>query len=62
MKVKVDKDTCIGCGLCVSICPEVFAFGEDDKAEAKAAPSPETESSVQDAVSGCPVGAISEDV
>lgn len=31
MKAIVDKDTCIGCGLCVSTCPEVFKM-EDDKA------------------------------
>ena len=29
---KVDKDTCIGCGLCPSICPEVFEMQDDGKA------------------------------
>ena len=24
MKAAVDKDTCIACGLCPSICPECF--------------------------------------
>ncbi|EGT5236377.1 ferredoxin, partial [Clostridioides difficile] len=24
MKANVNQDTCIGCGLCPSICPEVF--------------------------------------
>ncbi|NFF31098.1 ferredoxin, partial [Clostridium botulinum] len=27
-----DQDTCIGCGLCPSICPEVFDMGDDGKA------------------------------
>ncbi|MBU3804700.1 MAG: ferredoxin, partial [Candidatus Cellulosilyticum pullistercoris] len=29
MKAFVDKDTCIGCGLCPSICPDVFAMDDD---------------------------------
>ncbi|MBO4555104.1 MAG: ferredoxin, partial [Clostridia bacterium] len=24
MRAAVDKDLCIGCGFCVSCCPEVF--------------------------------------
>ena len=27
MKAVVDQDTCIGCGLCPSICEEVFEIG-----------------------------------
>lgn len=30
MKAFVDKETCIGCGLCPSICPDVFAMDDDD--------------------------------
>ena len=29
MKISIDKDKCIKCGLCASICPDVFSFGED---------------------------------
>ena len=34
MKAFVDKDACISCGLCTSLCPEVFIMSEDGKAVA----------------------------
>ena len=34
MKPVVDKDTCIACGLCPSICPECFDMEDDGKAGA----------------------------
>ena len=34
MKAVVDKEICIGCGLCPSICPEVFSMDDDDLAVA----------------------------
>ena len=40
MKTTVDKDLCLGCGLCVDICPEVFQM-EEDKAVAKAEQVPQ---------------------
>jgi ferredoxin len=29
MKVTVDPDLCIGCGVCESACPEVFRLADD---------------------------------
>lgn len=61
-KVKVNKDVCIGCGLCVSTVPEVFEFGDDGKAQASAGPvTAANEGTVNDALASCPVGAIVED-
>lgn len=40
MNASVDKDTCIGCGLCPSICPSVFEMDDDGKAVAKNNPVP----------------------
>lgn len=58
MRAIVDKDTCIGCGLCPDTCPEVFEMN-GDKAEVKADPVPAAaEESCRDAASQCPVEAI----
>ena len=58
MKANVDQDACIGCGLCVQICPEVFKM-EGDKAVGYVAVVPkESEGPCNEAVDGCPVTAI----
>lgn len=60
MKAEVDKDTCIGCGLCPSICEAVFELEDDGKAVAKVNPvPPENEDEAKDAAESCPVDAIS---
>lgn len=60
MRAKVDKDLCIGCGFCVSCCPEVFRQDGNERAETYADTTDETKDAVQDAIDGCPVCAISE--
>ncbi|MFA5358271.1 MAG: ferredoxin [Patescibacteria group bacterium] len=60
MKVLVDKDKCIGCGSCVSVCPEVFELSANGKAEIKTGADLEAhKDKVQEAVDVCPVQAIS---
>jgi len=55
----VNPDLCIGCGLCVSLVPEVFRIGEQGLSEAYAeTPADKIEDVVQ-AVDSCPVKAIS---
>lgn len=31
MKVHIDREGCIGCGVCEALCPEVFKLVEDGK-------------------------------
>ncbi len=60
MRAVVDKDTCISCGLCVSTVPEVFEMDDDGKAVAVSDTTEENKESVQEAIDGCPVDAISD--
>jgi len=55
MKISIDKEACIGCGACESICPSVFVM-KDDKAVAKKKES--DDKCVKDATDSCPVNAI----
>jgi ferredoxin len=58
MKVRVDGDLCIACGLCVDVCPDVFEL-KDDKARVKVETVPvNSEQCAKEAVSDCPVDAI----
>ncbi|ADG83213.1 4Fe-4S ferredoxin [Thermincola ferriacetica] len=62
MKVKVYEDLCVSCGQCISICPDVFEWGDDDKAVAKIEEVPaDQESLAHEAVEGCPTAAIKEE-
>jgi ferredoxin len=63
MKANVDKATCIGCGLCPKVCPDVFNMYTDDddrKAKVIAQEIPKTSvDSADEAKDNCPVDAIS---
>jgi len=53
--VKVDKEKCIGCGLCESMCPEVFKIGSDGKSSVK---NPKGKCNLKEVADSCPVQAI----
>lgn len=61
MRAYVDQETCIGCGLCTSICPEVFQLNDEGKAEAIADTTDENHDAVMEAIDNCPVSAIREE-
>jgi ferredoxin len=59
MKAYVDQETCIGCGLCPSVCEEVFELGDDGKAHTIVEEVPDScNDSAKDAEENCPVDAI----
>lgn len=69
MKVKVNKDACIGCGACAAICDEVFEINDEGLSEVKVEEEnkekeefvgvkEELQDEVRDAADSCPTGAI----
>lgn len=59
MHAYVHRETCIQCGLCPSVCPEVFSILPGESAQAITEPVPqEYLAAAQEAADSCPVGAI----
>jgi ferredoxin len=62
MKVKVDENSCIGCGACAAACPKVFELADEGYAKAKVEEVPaEDVETCKEAMEGCPVAAIQEE-
>lgn len=62
MKVKVNKDACIGCGACAAICDEVFELNDEGLSTVKVdTVSKDNEDSAKEAIESCPTGAIVEE-
>lgn len=56
-KLSVNKEACIGCGLCNATYPEAFQFDDEGKAEVVGEVE---EGVVAEVIGSCPVGAIEE--
>jgi ferredoxin len=55
MSIKVDDNKCIGCGLCVNMCPKTFKINSSGKSEVV---SNQDEDCARNAANSCPVDAI----
>jgi len=58
LKVFIENDACIGCGLCVSLCSDVFKMNDSGKSEVKKNNFVGLESEVKQCAESCPVNAI----
>ncbi len=56
-KLYVNKEACIGCGVCVATDPEHFDFGDDGLSEVISEENIDTEN-VKNAMASCPTNAI----
>lgn len=56
MKVTVDASTCVGCGLCEQVCPDVFKLGDDNIAHVLSGKCESCD--LNEVASQCPVEAI----
>lgn len=58
MLATVEEARCVGCGMCVDVCPQIFSFTEMHRAQGGCIP-PEDLDDALDAALDCPVAAIS---
>lgn len=61
MDVTIDRDGCIGCGMCAATCPDVFRIADDGLAEVYTEPTKDVEGAVHEAAESCPVEVIHVD-
>ena len=62
MKVIIDQEACIGCGMCAGNCPEVFQLNIEGKSEIK--PDVDLEQfkeQIIEAISNCPMMAVRQE-
>ena len=59
MKVKVDRDKCIGCGACTALVPEVFKIEDGlSKEKVEEINDKKLEERIREAAETCPASAI----
>jgi ferredoxin len=56
--LNVNQEKCVGCGLCVNMCPESFKMNEEGKSEVI---NQEVNVCAKEAAASCPVSAIEID-
>jgi ferredoxin len=57
MKIFLDEDKCIGCGVCCQVCPDVFSLNEATGVT-RILRSDTAEACVKEAEESCPVSCI----
>jgi ferredoxin len=56
-KILIDKNKCIGCGLCSAFDPKTFKLGKNGKAEI-VNQKRDSDGKIKEAIGSCPTGAI----
>lgn len=55
---KIDKEECLGCGMCVNLCPEVFELKNGKSQVKEKANLEKHKDCIKQAIDSCPVRAI----
>lgn len=58
LKIRVDRDLCIGAATCVAIAPKTFLLDSQAKAVILETVGSDSDEAIIDAARGCPVAAI----
>ena len=58
MKIKVYKQNCLGCGVCISLCPEVFELKDGKSKVKEKVDFKKHKDSIKEVIDSCPVEAI----
>jgi len=58
LKVRVDRDLCIGAATCIAIAPKSYVLDSEAKAVILKSIDEESEQTIIDSAKGCPVAAI----
>ncbi|MGB9726621.1 MAG: ferredoxin [Minisyncoccia bacterium] len=58
LALKVNTQKCIGCGMCVNLCPEVFELKNGRSSVKKDAKIEKNKDCIIQAEQNCPMGAI----
>lgn len=58
MKIEIDKEKCVACGLCQILCPEVFEIQNDNSIIKKDADFLKNKNCIEEAAANCPMSAI----
>ena len=59
MKVKINRQKCIGCGMCVGLCPAVFELKNGKSRVKEKADFKKNKDCIKQAIDSCPAAAIS---
>lgn len=57
-KVAIDLEECIGCETCVELCPDIFAFNDDEEKAFVIQEEGGDESCIEEAIGSCPSSCI----
>jgi ferredoxin len=60
-QVIIDQDECIGCGACVELCPDIFAFDDAENKAYVTTPEGGNEGCIDEAIASCPVSCITNE-